>query len=63
MDPPNRSSLWRVNPDAPPNYNDDQNNCGGKKVLLIIHKTLYMFIFVYFQGTMGGLRWQLRCLW
>jgi hypothetical protein len=32
MDPPNRSSLWRVNPDAPPNYTDDQNNCGGKPV-------------------------------
>jgi hypothetical protein len=57
MDPPNRSSLWRVNPDAPPNYTDDQNNCGGKPVStsdLIIY--LQHFIFVYFQGTMGGLR-------
>ncbi|KAJ3649527.1 hypothetical protein Zmor_021267 [Zophobas morio] len=30
MDPPNRSSLWRINPNAPANYVDDQNNCGGK---------------------------------
>jgi hypothetical protein len=29
LDPPNRSSLWRFNPSAPINYDDDQNYCGG----------------------------------
>ncbi|GLV40234.1 uncharacterized protein CBL_03617 [Carabus blaptoides fortunei] len=29
MDPPNRSSLWRFDPDAPINYNDNENFCGG----------------------------------
>ncbi|RZC40868.1 Chitin bind 3 domain containing protein, partial [Asbolus verrucosus] len=29
LEPPNRSSLWRFNPKAPVNYDDDQNYCGG----------------------------------
>ncbi|RZC33927.1 Chitin bind 3 domain containing protein [Asbolus verrucosus] len=29
LEPPNRSSLWRSDPSAPPNYNDNQNYCGG----------------------------------
>ncbi|XP_044264652.1 uncharacterized protein LOC123011330 [Tribolium madens] len=32
LQPPNRSSLWRFNPNAPPNYNDNQNYCGGAGV-------------------------------
>ncbi|CAH1365703.1 hypothetical protein MTP99_001969 [Tenebrio molitor] len=32
LDPPNRSSLWRYNPKAPVNYDDDQNYCGGMNV-------------------------------
>ena len=30
IDPPARTSAWRVNPtDFPVNYNDNQMNCGG----------------------------------
>ncbi|GFN82958.1 hypothetical protein PoB_000946400 [Plakobranchus ocellatus] len=29
MDPPARSSMWRENFQTPPNYNDNQLNCGG----------------------------------
>jgi len=29
MDPINRSSLWRVDDDAPANYEDNENFCGG----------------------------------
>ncbi|EFA07372.2 uncharacterized protein LOC657063 [Tribolium castaneum] len=29
LEPPNRSSLWRFDPTAPVNYNDNQNYCGG----------------------------------
>lgn len=32
LEPPNRSSLWRFDPTAPPNYNDNQNYCGGAAV-------------------------------
>ncbi|XP_044264472.1 uncharacterized protein LOC123011198 [Tribolium madens] len=32
MEPPNRSSLWRFDPTAPPNYDDNQNFCGGVAV-------------------------------
>ncbi|XP_063438430.1 uncharacterized protein LOC134719351 [Mytilus trossulus] len=30
-DPPQRSSVWRENPDAPVNYNDNQLYCGGRE--------------------------------
>ncbi|CAH1163500.1 unnamed protein product [Phaedon cochleariae] len=29
LDPPNRSSIWRYNSSAIPNYNDNENFCGG----------------------------------
>ncbi|KAF2889323.1 hypothetical protein ILUMI_16850, partial [Ignelater luminosus] len=29
LDPPNRSSLWRYDPTAPINYNDNEVFCGG----------------------------------
>lgn len=29
LEPPNRSSMWRYFPDSPPNYNDNENFCGG----------------------------------
>ncbi|XP_071141174.1 uncharacterized protein [Mytilus edulis] len=32
-DPPQRSSIWRENPDAPVNYNDNQLYCGGRENL------------------------------
>ncbi|XP_068895525.1 uncharacterized protein [Tenebrio molitor] len=32
LEPPNRSSLWRFDPSAPPNYNDNENFCGGADV-------------------------------
>jgi hypothetical protein len=32
LEPPNRSSLWRFDPTAPPNYDDNQNFCGGVAV-------------------------------
>ncbi|KAJ3649521.1 hypothetical protein Zmor_021261 [Zophobas morio] len=32
LEPPNRSSLWRFDPSATPNYNDNQNFCGGADV-------------------------------
>jgi len=32
LDPPNRSSLWRFDSDAPINYNDNENFCGGYTV-------------------------------
>lgn len=32
MDPPNRSSMWRFDPSAPINWDDDQNYCGGMTV-------------------------------
>ncbi|XP_061185429.1 uncharacterized protein LOC133193479 [Saccostrea echinata] len=31
IDPPSRSSLWRVNDKAPPNYNDNRLYCGGRQ--------------------------------
>lgn len=34
LDPPNRSSLWRFDEDAPPNYEDNQNFCGGFEVYI-----------------------------
>lgn len=32
MDPPNRSSMWRFDHTSPPNYEDNQNFCGGMSV-------------------------------
>lgn len=33
LDPPQRSSLWRIYPGHfPPNYNDNALNCGGRLV-------------------------------
>ncbi|XP_065168104.1 uncharacterized protein [Atheta coriaria] len=32
LDPPNRSSLWRFDDEAPINYNDNENFCGGAGV-------------------------------
>ncbi|XP_017771238.1 PREDICTED: uncharacterized protein LOC108558737 [Nicrophorus vespilloides] len=32
LDPPNRSSLWRFDDEAPINYNDNENFCGGANV-------------------------------
>lgn len=37
MDPPNRSSMWRFDPEAPPNYEDDQNYCGGMTVMCFLN--------------------------
>lgn len=38
LEPPNRSSLWRYNPDAPANYNDNENFCGGASVRILDDK-------------------------
>ena len=32
LDPPARSSVWRVFPGPVPNYNDNGINCGGRGV-------------------------------
>ena len=29
IDPPGRSSMWRAGFPVPPNYNDNELNCGG----------------------------------
>lgn len=39
IDPPSRSSLWRVNKKAPPNYNDNRLYCGGRSVSNLYLKT------------------------
>lgn len=37
LDPPSRSSLWRVGfGDAPKNYNDNELFCGGRAVKSIL---------------------------
>lgn len=38
LDPPNRSSLWRFDDEAPINYNDNENFCGGAGVSTIRNK-------------------------
>lgn len=42
MDPPNRSSLWRIDPLMLPNHHDDQLWCGG---VWIIHEYCNLDIF------------------
>ena len=37
-DPPQRSSIWRENPNAPVNYNDNQLFCGGREVSIFSYK-------------------------
>ena len=32
IDPPQRSSMWRVYPGFTPNYNDMELYCGGREV-------------------------------
>lgn len=32
IDPPQRSSMWRVDPKFPHNYNDMELYCGGREV-------------------------------
>lgn len=54
MDPPNRSSLWRFNPSAPINYDDDQNYCGGLTVSISWHlffKLVVQFLLLRYNGT------------
>ena len=29
IDPASRNAAWRYSFDSPPNYNDNENNCGG----------------------------------
>lgn len=36
LDPPNRSSMWRFDPTAPVNNDDNQNYCGGMNVRMTI---------------------------
>lgn len=38
LDPPSRSSLWRIGFDAPKNYNDMELFCGGKDVSFLTIK-------------------------
>ncbi|KAF2895498.1 hypothetical protein ILUMI_10677, partial [Ignelater luminosus] len=38
LDPPNRSSLWRYDPTAPINYNDNEVFCGGFGTQWGVHK-------------------------
>lgn len=54
VDPINRSSIWRVNASFPPNYEDNQNFCGGFQVFssslylslnsLRLHRQVYIHI-------------------
>ena len=43
LEPPSRSSMWRVGFKTPKNYNDNQLNCGGFMVSL---KLTVVFMFV-----------------
>ena len=48
IEPPSRSTMWRFGFDTPPNYNDNQLNCGGFSVRILVHayQTLnYQFYF------------------
>lgn len=47
IDPPSRSSLWRVNKKAPPNYNDNRLYCGGRSVSNLYLKTWNFFFFFH----------------
>lgn len=50
IDPPSRSSLWRVNKKAPPNYNDNRLYCGGRSVSNLSLKTWNFFTFFIFYA-------------
>ena len=45
LDPPSRSSMWRVGFNNPPNYDDNQLFCGGVAVS-ISRQTLHAFHFL-----------------
>lgn len=49
IDPPSRSSLWRVNKKAPPNYNDNRLYCGGRSVSYRYFFKLQLFLFLFFH--------------
>ena len=42
--PPQRSSLWRVNTDAPANYDDNALFCGGFAVSIIFNYSLIVIV-------------------
>lgn len=47
LDPLNRSSLWRNYTDAPYNFMDDDNNCGGFVVRIFIYLYKYRSLSTY----------------
>lgn len=58
IDPPSRSSLWRVNKKAPPNYNDNRLYCGGRSVSNLYLKTWNFFSFFIFYA----LQMKIKCI-
>lgn len=42
-EPPSRSSMWRDGFINPPNYNDNELNCGGAGVNSFIHLSTFSY--------------------
>lgn len=43
MDPPSRSSMWRLGFETPANYNDNELFCGGFGVIYMIYYYYYHY--------------------
>lgn len=53
LEPPQRSSMWRVGFDTPVNYNDMELNCGGKQVSSCNQPVFVVgVVFLEFKGVL-----------
>ena len=57
MDPPARNSAWRVDPDShEPNYTDNEQNCGGFEVSLLLFFFNFIICYNYIFNPVLDLR-------